>query len=101
MKLSPSIFTLHTKLSLGKTLKSIKKLTKRLENQLLNLKPNFSNQIWLRGSQKKLGRISAGSKITSMLAANDIILCGTEMGLIKVSATNSSNLFPIYLLLFP
>ncbi|XP_057430358.1 putative E3 ubiquitin-protein ligase LIN-1 isoform X2 [Lotus japonicus] len=40
-------------------------------------------QIWLRGVPKKLGRISAGSKITCMLAANDIILCGTEMGLIK------------------
>ncbi|KAK7303780.1 hypothetical protein RJT34_14696 [Clitoria ternatea] len=40
-------------------------------------------QIWLRGASKKLGRISAGSKITSILAANDIILCGTEMGLIK------------------
>ncbi|XP_028751660.1 putative E3 ubiquitin-protein ligase LIN-1 isoform X2 [Neltuma alba] len=40
-------------------------------------------QIWLRSSQKKVGRISAGSKITSLLSANDIILCGTEMGLIK------------------
>ncbi|KAK7289927.1 hypothetical protein RIF29_03967 [Crotalaria pallida] len=40
-------------------------------------------QIWLRGGPKKLGRISAGSKITSLLAANDIILCGTETGLIK------------------
>ncbi|ESW10915.1 hypothetical protein PHAVU_009G249000 [Phaseolus vulgaris] len=40
-------------------------------------------QIWLRGTPKKLGRISAGSKITSILAANDIILCGTETGLIK------------------
>ncbi|KAL1320911.1 putative E3 ubiquitin-protein ligase LIN-1 isoform X2 [Arachis ipaensis] len=42
-----------------------------------------SIQIWLRGTPKKLGRISAGSKITSLLAANDIILCGTEMGQIK------------------
>ncbi|MED6213910.1 hypothetical protein PIB30_098017 [Stylosanthes scabra] len=42
-----------------------------------------SIQIWLRGKPKKLGRISAGSKITSLLAANDIILCGTEMGQIK------------------
>ncbi|KAH1041449.1 hypothetical protein AAZX31_09G043200 [Glycine max] len=40
-------------------------------------------QIWLRGAPKKLGRISAGSKITSILAANDIIFCGTETGLIK------------------
>ncbi|KAK7329451.1 hypothetical protein VNO77_23620 [Canavalia gladiata] len=40
-------------------------------------------QIWLRGTPKKLGRISAGSKITSILAANDIIFCGTEMGQIK------------------
>ncbi|XP_019439295.1 PREDICTED: putative E3 ubiquitin-protein ligase LIN-1 isoform X2 [Lupinus angustifolius] len=40
-------------------------------------------QIWLRGGLKKLGRVSAGSKITSLLAANDIILCGTETGLIK------------------
>ncbi|KAI4317580.1 hypothetical protein L6164_025441 [Bauhinia variegata] len=40
-------------------------------------------QIWLRGTQKKVGRISAGSKITSLLSANDVILCGTEMGLIK------------------
>ncbi|KAL2970479.1 hypothetical protein AAZX31_15G141900 [Glycine max] len=40
-------------------------------------------QIWLREAPKKLGRISAGSKITSILAANDIIFCGTETGLIK------------------
>ncbi|CAL0301616.1 unnamed protein product [Lupinus luteus] len=40
-------------------------------------------QIWLRGVPKYLGRISAGSKITSLLAANDIILCGTETGLVK------------------
>ncbi|KAJ7955118.1 RING-type E3 ubiquitin transferase [Quillaja saponaria] len=40
-------------------------------------------QIWLRGAQKKMGRISAGSKITSLLAANDVLLCGTETGLIK------------------
>ncbi|KAM0984913.1 hypothetical protein ACFX13_012464 [Malus domestica] len=40
-------------------------------------------QIWLRGSQQKVGRISAGSRITSLLTANDIILCGTETGLIK------------------
>lgn len=42
-----------------------------------------SIQIWLRGTQQKVGRISAGSKITSLLTANDIILCGTEAGLIK------------------
>ncbi|XP_024194491.1 putative E3 ubiquitin-protein ligase LIN-1 isoform X1 [Rosa chinensis] len=42
-----------------------------------------SIQIWLRGTQQKVGRISAGSRITSILTANDIILCGTETGLIK------------------
>ncbi|XP_047337196.1 putative E3 ubiquitin-protein ligase LIN [Impatiens glandulifera] len=40
-------------------------------------------QIWLRGTQQKVGRISAGKKITSLLAANDMILCGTETGVIK------------------
>ncbi|KDP27810.1 hypothetical protein JCGZ_18890 [Jatropha curcas] len=40
-------------------------------------------QIWLRGKQQNVGRISAGSKITSLLIANDIVLCGTEKGLIK------------------
>lgn len=40
-------------------------------------------QIWLRGTQQKAGRLSAGSRITSLLTANDIVLCGTEMGLIK------------------
>lgn len=45
-------------------------------------------QIWLRGHQQKLGRLSAGSKITSLLTANDIILCGSEAGLIKVILTN-------------
>lgn len=43
-----------------------------------------TKQIWLRGTQHKVGRLSAGSKITSMLTANDMILCGTESGLIKV-----------------
>ncbi|OMO53646.1 hypothetical protein CCACVL1_28482 [Corchorus capsularis] len=42
-----------------------------------------SLQIWLRGTQQKVGRISAGSKITSLLTANDIVLCGTDNGLIK------------------
>ncbi|KAL5785199.1 hypothetical protein ACOSQ2_007591 [Xanthoceras sorbifolium] len=42
-----------------------------------------SLQIWLRNTQHKVGRISAGSKITSLLTANDIVLCGTETGLIK------------------
>ncbi|WOL10325.1 E3 ubiquitin-protein ligase [Canna indica] len=41
-------------------------------------------QIWLRGQQQKVGRLSAGCKITSLLAANDIIFCGTESGLIKM-----------------
>ncbi|KAG2721433.1 hypothetical protein I3760_02G082600 [Carya illinoinensis] len=40
-------------------------------------------QIWLRETHKKLGRISAGSRITSLLTANDMVLCGTESGLIK------------------
>ncbi|KAG1338712.1 putative E3 ubiquitin-protein ligase LIN-1 [Cocos nucifera] len=40
-------------------------------------------QIWLRGLQKKAGRLAAGSKITSLLTANDIIFCGSENGLIK------------------
>ncbi|KAM7258732.1 hypothetical protein ACFE04_014473 [Oxalis oulophora] len=40
-------------------------------------------QIWLRNKQQKVGRISAGNKITSLLVANDIVLCGTETGLIK------------------
>nr|KYP62445.1 Myosin heavy chain kinase B [Cajanus cajan] len=52
-------------------------------------------QIWLRGAPRKLGRISEGSKITSILAANDIIFCGTETGLIKVRATHLT-----YFLLF-
>ncbi|KAI9194693.1 hypothetical protein LWI28_008253 [Acer negundo] len=43
-----------------------------------------SLQIWLRNTKHKVGRISsAGSKITSLLTANDIVLCGTETGLIK------------------
>ncbi|KAK6930177.1 hypothetical protein RJ641_004271 [Dillenia turbinata] len=41
-------------------------------------------QIWLRGTQQKVGRLSAGSRITSILTANDIVICGTETGLIKV-----------------
>ncbi|XP_038980484.1 putative E3 ubiquitin-protein ligase LIN-1 isoform X2 [Phoenix dactylifera] len=40
-------------------------------------------QIWLRGMQQKVGRLAAGSKITSLLTANDIIFCGSENGLIK------------------
>ncbi|XP_072996839.1 putative E3 ubiquitin-protein ligase LIN-1 isoform X2 [Typha latifolia] len=40
-------------------------------------------QIWLREKQQKVGRLSAGSKVTSLLAANDIIFCGTESGLVK------------------
>lgn len=43
------------------------------------------DQIWLKGHQQKLGRLSAGSKITSLLTANDIVLCGSEAGLIKVN----------------
>ncbi|KAK9136874.1 hypothetical protein Sjap_007468 [Stephania japonica] len=40
-------------------------------------------EIWLRETQRKIGRLSTGSKITSILTANDFILCGTETGLIK------------------
>lgn len=40
-------------------------------------------QIWLRGTTKKVGRISTGGKITSLLTANDVVICGTEAGLIK------------------
>ncbi|KAK3138987.1 hypothetical protein QOZ80_5AG0376180 [Eleusine coracana subsp. coracana] len=40
-------------------------------------------QIWLREKQQKVGRLSAGGKITSMFTANDMIFCGTETGLIK------------------
>ncbi|XP_010445833.1 PREDICTED: putative E3 ubiquitin-protein ligase LIN-1 isoform X2 [Camelina sativa] len=40
-------------------------------------------QIWLRRTQQKVGRLSAGSKITSLLTANDIVFCGTEAGFIK------------------
>ncbi|GAV74923.1 WD40 domain-containing protein [Cephalotus follicularis] len=40
-------------------------------------------QIWLRKTQQKVGRISAGSKITTLLTANDIVICGTETGQIK------------------
>ncbi|CAD5322313.1 unnamed protein product [Arabidopsis thaliana] len=40
-------------------------------------------QIWLRRTQQKVGRLSAGSKITSLLTANDIVFCGTEAGVIK------------------
>lgn len=45
----------------------------------------YLSKICLRGTQQKVGRISAGSKITSLLTANDVIICGTEAGLIKVS----------------
>ncbi|XP_020570804.1 putative E3 ubiquitin-protein ligase LIN-1 isoform X2 [Phalaenopsis equestris] len=40
-------------------------------------------QILLREKRQSVGRLSAGSKVTSLLTANDIILCGTEAGLIK------------------
>ncbi|KAI3906784.1 hypothetical protein MKW98_004817 [Papaver atlanticum] len=40
-------------------------------------------QIWLRGTEQKVGRLSAGSRITSLLTANDVVICGTETGLIK------------------
>ncbi|XP_071727760.1 putative E3 ubiquitin-protein ligase LIN-1 [Rutidosis leptorrhynchoides] len=50
----------------------------------LNTNVSANNlEIWLRGTQQKVGRLSAGSKITSVLTANDMILCGTESGLIK------------------
>ncbi|KAG0500042.1 hypothetical protein HPP92_000114 [Vanilla planifolia] len=40
-------------------------------------------QIFLREKQQSVGRLSAGSKVTSLLTANDVILCGTEAGLVK------------------
>lgn len=43
------------------------------------------NKVWLRRTQQKVGRLSAGSKITSLLTANDIVFCGTEAGVIKVN----------------
>ncbi|KAL8481497.1 hypothetical protein ACS0TY_027852 [Phlomoides rotata] len=50
----------------------------------LNCSTSMSSiQIWLRGTQHKVGRLSAGSKITCILSANDMILCGTEKGVIK------------------
>ncbi|XP_051127099.1 putative E3 ubiquitin-protein ligase LIN-1 isoform X3 [Andrographis paniculata] len=50
----------------------------------LNCSSSMSSlQIWLRGTQHKVGRLSAGSKITSLVSANDMIICGTEKGLIK------------------
>ncbi|XP_038894856.1 putative E3 ubiquitin-protein ligase LIN-1 isoform X1 [Benincasa hispida] len=42
-----------------------------------------SIQIWLRKAQHKVGRVTAGSKITCLLTANDMVLCGTETGKIK------------------
>ncbi|KAL8205941.1 hypothetical protein R6Q57_009492 [Mikania cordata] len=45
-------------------------------------------EIWLRGTHHKVGRLSASNKITSILAANDMILCGTESGLIKTQQTD-------------
>ncbi|KAL8196128.1 hypothetical protein R6Q57_025128 [Mikania cordata] len=47
---------------------------------------SYLEQIWLRGTHHKVGRLSASNKITSILAANDMILCGTESGLIKTSS---------------
>lgn len=44
----------------------------------------LKKQIWLRKAQHKVGRASAGSKITCLLTANDMVLCGTETGKIKV-----------------
>ncbi|XP_022979665.1 putative E3 ubiquitin-protein ligase LIN-1 [Cucurbita maxima] len=42
-----------------------------------------SIQIWLRKAQLKVGRVSASSRITCLLTANDMVLCGTETGKIK------------------
>ncbi|RLM99524.1 hypothetical protein C2845_PM06G24080 [Panicum miliaceum] len=47
-------------------------------------------QIWLREKQQKVGRLSAGSKITSLFAANNMTFCGTETGLIKVSSKQTN-----------
>ncbi|XXG84253.1 hypothetical protein AAC387_Pa10g1805 [Persea americana] len=40
-------------------------------------------EIWLREKHQKVGRLSAGGRITSLLTANGIVLCGTETGSIK------------------
>lgn len=48
------------------------------------------NKVWLRRTQQKVGRLSAGSKITSLLTANDIVFCGTEAGVIKVNNTHKA-----------
>ncbi|KAI0493831.1 hypothetical protein KFK09_023956 [Dendrobium nobile] len=40
-------------------------------------------QIFLREKQQSVGRLSAGSKVISLFTANDLILCGTEAGLVK------------------
>ena len=50
--------------------------------------PLLENKIWLRRTQQKVGRLSAGSKITSLLTGNDIFFCGTEAGVIKVNNTH-------------
>eukprot|EP01018_Ginkgo_biloba_P036436 Gb_13146 [translate_table: standard] len=42
-------------------------------------------QIWLREKLHKVTSLSFGSKITSLLAANDVIFCGTANGTIKAS----------------
>ncbi|CAK7323112.1 unnamed protein product [Dovyalis caffra] len=56
-----------------------------------NCSSSTSNlQIWLKGMQQKVGRMSVGSRIISLLIANDVVLCGTEKGLIKVCSINSS-----------
>ncbi|KAL2548535.1 WD repeat domain-containing protein [Forsythia ovata] len=50
----------------------------------LNCSTSMSSlSIWLRGAQHKVRRLSARSKITSILSANDMILYGTETRLIK------------------
>ncbi|XVF62574.1 hypothetical protein PTKIN_Ptkin09bG0019300 [Pterospermum kingtungense] len=66
--------------------KSAKILTMEVVEDFMYLNCSSSAnslQIWLRGKQQKVGRISAGSRITSLITANDIVLCGTESGLIK------------------
>ncbi|TXG71714.1 hypothetical protein EZV62_000293 [Acer yangbiense] len=50
----------------------------------LNCSNSSSSSLQVLSSYNIMGRISsAGSKITSLLTANDIVLCGTETGLIK------------------
>ncbi|PKU65998.1 Putative E3 ubiquitin-protein ligase LIN-1 [Dendrobium catenatum] len=53
-------------------------------DNLLSGSADKTVRIFLREKQQSVGRLSAGSKVISLFTANDIILCGTEAGLVKV-----------------